>query len=41
MIWWFHCSTRGERERAKPLEDRAVAAHVGCCVAVVLGCGLR
>ena len=27
-----------ERERAKPLEGRAAAAHVVC---VVLGCGLR
>ncbi len=31
-----------ERERAKPLEGRAAAAHVGCCVCCVgLGCGLR
>ena len=29
-----------ERERAKTLEGRAVAAHVGCCDVVVLDCGL-
>ena len=29
-----------ERERAKPLEGRTMAAHVGCCVVVVLDGGL-
>ena len=36
MIWWCHCSTHGERERAKPLEGRVAAAHVDCCV--LCGC---
>jgi hypothetical protein len=37
MIWWCHCSTHGERE-GKPLEGRAAAAHVDCCVCVVVFC---
>ena len=37
MIWWCHCSTHGERE-GKPLEGRAAAAHVECCV--LCGCVL-
>ena len=37
MIWWCHCSTHGERE-GKPLEGRAAAAHVDCCV--LCGCVL-
>jgi hypothetical protein len=31
MIWGQLCPAHGERG-AKPLESKAVAAHVGCCV---------
>ncbi len=39
MSWWHHWPTHGGRG-PKPLEARAVAAHVGCCVlcCVVLCC---
>jgi hypothetical protein len=31
MSWWRRWPTHGERG-LKPLEGRAAAAHVGCCV---------
>jgi len=37
MIWWRRWPTHGERG-LKPLEGRAAAAHVGCCVLWLCGC---
>ena len=37
MSWWRRWPTHGGRG-PKPLEGRAAAAHVGCCVLWLCGC---